>query len=200
MLADEKRRAPLQEPPGMSGDSNSEIIISRNGSKIVPCAVQQGQDNAGEIIMAESTDGFAFENEYSFVNRIQSENCSIDVKNNTAAAKLKLVLTVASPLPVEPGSGAIPDTSVLEFTGGTEDDPGSRALKVVADAAGLLFTDAEGNLARLVPPEVPSVLVFNEGRPQWFPVPDPAQDWLLGLDEEGNWTWYSQLSGAEANA
>lgn len=188
----------MLEPPGMSGDSNSGIIISRNGRTTVPCAVQLGQDNAGEIIMPESTDGFAFENEYSFVNRIQSENCSIDVENNVAAAKLKLVLTVASPQPVEPGSGAIPDTPVLEFTGGTADDPGSRALKVVKDAAGLLFTDAEGNLTRLTPPDVPSVLVFDGGRPQWISVPDPAQDWLLGLDEEGNWKWYSQLSGTEA--
>lgn len=150
--------------------------------------------------MAENTGRSAFENEYSFVNRIQSENCSIDVENNVAAAKLKLVLTVAPSYSSEPGSESIPDTPVLEFTEGTQDDPGCRALKVVEEAAGLLFTDEAGNLTRLTPPDVPSVLAFDEGRPQWLPIPDPAQDWLLGLDEAGNWTWYSQLTGAEANA
>lgn len=140
----------------------------------------------------------SFENEYSFVNRIQSKNCSIVVENNVTATELKLVLEVASPQPAEPGSGESSGTPVLEFTKGTAENPGSRTLKVVEDAAGFLLTDEEGNLTRLAPPIAPSVLVFNEGRPQWFPIPDFEHDYLLGLDDAGAWKWYGQFPATDA--
>ena len=154
-------------------------------------------DDGNDSDPATSSEYGSFENEYSLVNRIQSENCSIIVENNVAATKLALILQVASPQPAKPAAGGGAGTPVLEFTAGTAEDPGNHVLKVVEDAAGLLLTDEKGNIVRLAPPAAPSVLVFNEGHPQWLPVPDFEHDYLLGLDEEGAWKWYGKIPEAE---
>ena len=53
-------------------------------------------DDGNDSDPATSSEYGSFENEYSLVNRIQSENCSIIVENNVAATKLPIYVTSSS--------------------------------------------------------------------------------------------------------